>query len=214
MGAERWRVVGTGRGGGKGARAERGAPAAARGGRGCPVRLGEGTWGARPSPALGSRPGLSFLPTVGKPKAVPLARQPDARARGASQERPLPGRAPPRLSDPEAARTVPTRPPNRGRQGWGSRRGNREPRGPYRCRRFFRFLVWFKADLDIFRSLEETSSESEKRTEAHAAECGARWAGLGNTGAPSPPGRHPGLPGSPPGRPTAPWSGGSERISL
>lgn len=57
--------------------------------------------------------------------------------------------------------------------GDGSRKGLR---GPYLCRRFLRFLVWFKADLDIFRSLEETSSESEKRAERQGAEWGVRSA--------------------------------------
>lgn len=50
--------------------------------------------------------------------------------------------------------------------------GKKERCGPYLCRRFLRFLVWFKADLDIFRSLEETSSESEKRAERQEAEWG------------------------------------------
>lgn len=50
---------------------------------------------------------------------------------------------------------------------------------PYLCRRFLRFLVWFKADLDIFRSLEETSSESEKRAERQGAEWGVRSTELG-----------------------------------
>lgn len=57
--------------------------------------------------------------------------------------------------------------------GDGSRK---ELCGPYLCRRFLRFLVWFKADLDIFRSLEETSSESEKRAERQEAEWGVRSA--------------------------------------
>lgn len=48
--------------------------------------------------------------------------------------------------------------------------------GSYLCRRFLRFLVWFKADLDIFRSLEETSSESEKRAERQGVEWGVRSA--------------------------------------
>lgn len=47
-------------------------------------------------------------------------------------------------------------------------------------------MVWFKADLDIFRSLEETSSESEKRAEAHAAEWGARLAAPGDVRRPKP----------------------------
>lgn len=51
--------------------------------------------------------------------------------------------------------------PGPGRDGWGWEQ--ERLCGPYLCRRFLRFLVWFKADLDIFRSLEETSSESEKR---------------------------------------------------
>lgn len=54
-----------------------------------------------------------------------------------------------------------------------ARDGSKKERcGPYLCRRFLRFLVWFKADLDIFRSLEETSSESEKRAERQEAEWG------------------------------------------
>lgn len=82
-----------------------------------------------------------------------------------------------------------TRPPNRGRLWVGrgeQERSQKAPQGPYLCRRFLRFLVWFKADLDVFRSLEETSSESEKRAEAHAAECGARWAAPRNARRPKP----------------------------
>ena len=78
----------------------------------------------------------------------------------------LPVPAQPRTSDLQPARFGSERPdpPN-----WGQK----ALQGPYLCRRFFRFLVWFKADLDIFRSLEETSSESEKRAEAQATE----WSG-------------------------------------
>lgn len=48
---------------------------------------------------------------------------------------------------------------------WELRRRERAGWPPlsYLCRLFFRFLLWFREDLDIFRSLEETSSESAER---------------------------------------------------
>lgn len=48
---------------------------------------------------------------------------------------------------------------------WGLGRRDRAGWPPlsYLCRLFFRFLLWFREDLDIFRSLEETSSESAER---------------------------------------------------
>lgn len=74
------------------------------------------------------------------------------------------------------------------------RRGRREPVGwqplAYLCRRFFRFLLWLREDLDIFRSLEETSSESAER-QAAAVGWGSLPAGHPQTGpdtaAPFPP---------------------------
>lgn len=43
----------------------------------------------------------------------------------------------------------------------------------YLCRLFFRFLLWLREDLDILRSLEETSSESAERRAA-----GVGWGSL------------------------------------
>lgn len=51
----------------------------------------------------------------------------------------------------------------------------------YLCRRFFRFLLWLREDLDIFRSLEETSSESAER-QAAAVGWGSLPAGHPQTG--------------------------------
>lgn len=66
--------------------------------------------------------------------------------------------------------------PPRGTRGREQDGDGKTDQGPYLCRRFFRFLVWAKADLGIFRSLEETSSESGKRTET----CGSSWGALGS----------------------------------
>lgn len=66
-------------------------------------------------------------------------------------------------------------------EGW--RDPERQQPLAYLCRLFFRFLLWFREDLDIFRSLEETSSESaERQVAAEGLDLSHRWERSGRAG--------------------------------